>query len=101
MTAILGHWAMLSVIQETNNGEVYTNIASIVKVPDVMRKSLPQGHNEKSIFSLEDPDLAVFETLSDKLKATIKQSPEWQAFAEGEAATAKDMADAEDEDIPF
>ena len=51
---ILGAWAMLSVVREAgNDGNEYTNIASINPVSSQIKKAgLPQAHNELEIFDL-------------------------------------------------
>ena len=40
----------------------------------------PAPHNEVIAFDLAAPDYSVFEKLSDKLKETIRLSPEWAAL---------------------
>jgi hypothetical protein len=102
---VLGAWAMISVIKAMgNNGKEYTNIAAIMSVPAAIKKSgLPEGHNELKLFSIDEPDMTLFESFSNHLKEKIGKSPEWQARG-GKAAPTKssagsfaDMAD----DIPF
>jgi hypothetical protein len=78
---ILGAWAMLSVAKSTgNNGKEYTNIMSINPVPPAIKKAgMPESHNQASTFSIDEPDLEMFATFSDNLRAKIEGSPEWQA----------------------
>jgi hypothetical protein len=78
---ILGAWAMISVIKSTgNNGKEYTNIAAIMQVPPQVKKAgLPQGHNKTGLFSIDEPDMEMFNTFSDGLKKKIQDSPEWNS----------------------
>lgn len=102
---VLGHWAMLSVVETQNNGNTYTNIATINPVPASIKKNgLPEGKNELKIFSIDDPDMELFESFSDNLKNKIRQSPEWERLHGGPSAgnsapsaNFDDMAD----DLPF
>jgi hypothetical protein len=105
---VLGAWAMISVIKTTgNNGKEYTNIAAIMQVPPQVKKAgLPEGHNKLGIFSIEEPDMEMFESFSDGLKAKIQGSPEWQAregqqYAKNESASKSSGFDDLDDDIPF
>lgn len=109
---ILGAWAMISVIKSTgNNGKEYTNISAIMQVPPQVKKSgLPQGHNKIGLFSIDEPDMEMFEIFSDGLKKKIQESPEWHGrkYAKNEsapgagrhAAKGSGVDDMED-DIPF
>ena len=109
---ILGAWAYLSIAKATGmNGKEYTNIMSINPVPPALKKNgLPNGHNQTAIFSLDEPDMEMFETFSDNLKAKIKSSPEWkrwdyesgemQSGADREARKGSGFDDMSD-DIPF
>ena len=95
---LLGAWCMLNVTEDHSGEKTYTNIDAITPVPAAMRKNLPEMQNDKWIFSLDDPDMSLFEKLSDKLKETIKSSPEFQALSSRD----KYSAPVEDEsDIPF
>jgi len=105
---VLGAWAMISVIKTTgNNDKEYTNIAAIMQVPPQVKKAgLPEGHNKLGIFSIEEPDMEMFETFSDGLKQKIQGSPEWQAregqeYAKNESASKSSGFDDLDDDIPF
>lgn len=105
---VLGAWAMVSVIKTTgNNGKEYTNIAAIMQVPPQVKKAgLPEGHNKLGIFSIEEPDMEMFESFSDGLKAKIQGSPEWQAregqqYAKNESASKSSGFDDLEDDIPF
>lgn len=105
---VLGHWAMISVIKAAGtNGKEYTNIAAIMSVPPAIRKAgLPDGVNAVGIFSIDEPDMTMFDTFSDGLKQKIQGSPEWQAregkqYAKSESASKSSGFDDMDDDIPF
>ena len=104
---VLGHWAMLSIVKAVgNNGKEYSNIQAILSVPPQIKKAgLPEGHNPVVIFSIDEPDMAVFETFRDGLKEKITNSPEWQNrngnSAPTQASSAKTGFDDMADDIPF
>ena len=96
---------MLNVMHTNRNGKDYANIASISPLPKGM--TAPELSAPGVIFDIDAPDaLAVIETLSDNLQATIAASPEWQErIAKGGAAplaVGPDVgADDTGDDIPF
>lgn len=101
---VLGHWAMISVVETENNGQTYTNIANINPVPATMKKNgLPEGHNELKIFDINDPDMELFNSFSENLQNKIRKSPEWERMhgkvSTGSAPNAG-FDDMED-DMPF
>jgi hypothetical protein len=106
---VLGAWAMVSVIKAMgNNGKEYTNIAAIMSVPPAIKKAgMPQGHNELKLFSIDEPDMALFDSFSNGLKEKIGKSPEWQSrgnvdYQKEQNASAKGSGfDDMDDDIPF
>jgi hypothetical protein len=106
---VLGAWAMVSVIKAMgNNGKEYTNIAAIMSVPPAIKKAgMPEGHNELNIFSIEEPDMTLFESFSNGLREKIEKSPEWKArgnvgYQKEQNASAKSSGfDDMDDDIPF
>ena len=100
---ILGAWAMLSIVKAVgNNGKDYSNIQAILTVPPQIKKAgLPQGHNPLVIFSIDEPDMAVFETFRDGLKEKIMGSPEWQDKHGKASSKPSSGFDDMDSDIPF
>lgn len=108
---VLGQWAMITVVETENNGNTYTNISNINPVPAAIKKNgLPDGKNELKIFSIDEPDMELFESFSDNLKNKIRQSPEWdRLYGSAEITSSQpvtksappanfdDMAD----DLPF
>ena len=101
---LLGVWAMLNVTKsQGNDGKEYTNIETINPVPTQIKKvGLPEAHNETMLFSIDNSSREVFEKLSEGVKKTIQNSPEWQQ--KSKKATAQgfyddDISDLNDE--PF
>ena len=83
---VLGAWAMLSITKSAGkDGKEYTNIVSISGVPKQMKASLPEGHNQPAMFLISAPDMELFDTFSDALKAKIMGSPEWDGAMQGDA----------------
>lgn len=76
LTKVIGAYCMLNIVHETSKaGTEYANIASIMPLPKSMPK--PDGINPVVAFDLDSPDMEIFESFSDKLKATIMAAPEW------------------------
>ncbi len=108
---VLGAWAMISVIKAAGtNGKEYTNIAAIMAVPPAIKKAgLPEGFNALGIFSIDEPDMTMFDTFSDGLKQKIQGSPEWQSRSGGDTQRQSGGQsngggsgfDDMDDDIPF
>jgi len=100
---ILGVWAMITVVKsQGNDGKSYTNIASVNPIPKTMKASLPDGFNEVKMFTISDPDMALFSTFGEKLQAKIKSAPEWTRDKPiQKAGLAKSGFDDMDDDIPF
>jgi hypothetical protein len=100
---VLGAWAMLSIVKAVgNNGKEYSNIQAILSVPPQIKKAgLPEGHNPTVIFSIDEPDMAVFETFRDGLKEKIMGSPEWQDKHSKASSKPSSGFDDMDSDIPF
>ncbi len=99
---VLGAWCMLNIIEsQGNNGNTYTNVKGVTPVPAVIKHGgLPQAINKNEIFNLQEPDLTLFETFSDNLKAKIQSSPEWEKIGKPQKNTLIRVED-EDSDIPF
>lgn len=103
---VLGAWAMLSILKEMGgDGKEYTNIKAIMGVPPAIKKAgLPAGHNDLKLFSIDEPDMALFDSFSNGLKEKIQKSPEWQGrtYQKEQIASANSSGlDDLDSDIPF
>lgn len=109
LKTVLGAWCMLNLIDSKgNDGKTYTNVKGITPVPAVIKKSgLPEPVNPLQIFQLDSPDMEMFATFHERLKAKIAQSPEWQKLqGKGQNTTiaTSTRAPAEEidsDDIPF
>ncbi len=99
---VLGVWAMLSVTRDAAaNGKEYTNIQAIMPVPaNVKKAGLPEPHNTPAMYSIEDHDDAIFETLSEGIKKIVMASPEFQS-RNPHQSTSVAAQDDDDSDIPF
>ena len=104
---VLGAWAMISVIKAMGaNGKEYTNIAAILSVPPAIKKTgMPDGHNELKMFSIDEPDMVLFDSFSNGLREKIQKSPEWQArgnsIASAPVKASTGSINDMDDDIPF
>jgi len=100
---LLGVWAMINVTKATGtDGKEYTNISTINSVPSNIKKAgLPQGHNDPKLFSIDKPDMNMFESFSDKLKAKIESSPEWKAKKPSVKTPFDDLESDANSDVPF
>lgn len=78
---LLGVWAMLNVTKSTGgDGKEYTNIETINPVPAQIKKvGLPEPHNETMIYSIDKSEDDVYQKLSEGVRKTIANSPEYQA----------------------
>lgn len=111
LTKLLGQACKLQITHSTSKDgtKTYANIETIMST-----KKKPEGVNEISSFSIENPDMDVFNDLPQWLQEKIEDAPEWgEADAEEEtpAAPAKKAVPAnggdEDDDkidiadVPF
>ncbi len=101
---ILGVWAMLNVTTSQGaDGKTYTNIETINPVPAQIKKvGLPDPHNELLVYDIDESPQEVFEKLSEGVKKTIQNSPEWQQKAKKVSAQGfydDDLSDLDNE--PF
>jgi hypothetical protein len=94
---------MLNVIhREGKNGGTYANVQSVTPVPSVMKGNLPAEVNKVEFFSLDNPDMDLFEKFSDVLKAKISASPQWQKRQNPNASERVPGSDDDiGDDIPF
>lgn len=73
MKNVLGKYCMMQIAHREVGDRVYVNVETIMTT-----KRSPEGYNETVYFDLEEPDFAVFESLSERLQEQIKASPEWE-----------------------
>lgn len=104
---VLGVWAMITASKAVgNNGKEYTNIVSINPVPAAIKRSgMPEGFNKLDMFTIENPDMNLFETFGNGLREKITSSPEWrarnQALVSKPGAPDSGFDDMDDDLIPF
>lgn len=81
---VVGAYCLLNVTHNPGaDGNTYANVASLMPVPKGMPK--PAAVNPNATFDIDQPDMALFDTFSDKLKATIMSAEEWGDKKKGEA----------------
>lgn len=97
---VMGAYCMLNIVHEKGgNGNEYANIASIMRLPK--GTPVPAGVNEQILFEIENPNMAVFESFSDKLKETIKSAPEWARATKSQADNAYLTEAGDFDDVAF
>jgi len=100
LSKLLGQACKLQVVHtDSKDGQrTYANISAIMTT-----KKKPEGVNELISFSVEDPDMDVFNDLPEWLQDKIENSPEWTAddteSDAKEASTEEDKIDIQD--VPF
>lgn len=103
---LLGVPATLTIVHSENDGKNYSNISSIGKAMKGVQ--MPEQVNPNVYFSLESDrfDREVYEALSDRLKAFIAESPEYQKLfspatnGNGYAARTNGAAQYDDRNPP-
>lgn len=114
ISKLLGAYCMLNVQHnESSNGKTYANVASITPLPSALAKNKPASTTPLRAFDIDNPDMAMFESLPEWLQDVIKKSQEWAAISaaaakpatakRGQGATAFDDMESSDEltDVPF
>lgn len=96
---LLGQTCLLTVVLNEKNR---ANVKSVSPLPEEMSPAM--ASSKPVYFSLQEYDENVFESLSDKIKDIIKQSPEWDSvngFSAPVGAKAPETGDAQDDGDPF
>lgn len=92
---VLGSYCMLQVVHDETGK--YANVNSIMAFKGVK----PKPVNGNVIFDIDEPDMDVYNSFSDNMKAKIMSAPEWQKKANGEdAEKAPEKPDVVIEDLP-
>lgn len=95
---VLGAWCLITVTRATgNDGREYTNITGVSPVPKSMKQNLPTPFNQVGIFYIDDPDMEMFETLSERIRQKITETPEWKSRKTPQPSSNFD----DDATIPF
>lgn len=104
ITKLVGAYAMVNIAHRTNEkGKVNANIANLSPLPSALKNAKPPAINKNVIFSLDDPDMDIFNGLSEWLQGRISEAPEWKK-AHGQVNMDSEPArssDPFDEDISF
>lgn len=102
ITKLLGKFCKLQVTHSTTGDKTYSNVTTLMNT-----KKEAEGVNELVSFSMDDPDMEVFNTLPSWLQDKIKESAEWDDDVEVDAETdAAPVQPADDgkidiKDVPF
>lgn len=89
---VLGTYCLIQVIH-SKDGQ-YANVQTIMK----HKGDKPEGVNELVSFDISNPNMVVFDSFSDKMKAKIMAAPEWGA-EKNEKASADEEDIALDDDV--
>ncbi len=76
---LLGVYCMLNVTHEQSKDgtKTYANVSAITPLPSALKNAKPSPVHEIRIFDLDNPDMGIFVSLSDRLQEIIKSSPDW------------------------
>lgn len=97
---LLEKGCLVNVIHNESKGRTYANVAGVAKLPK--GTEAPRLHNPPVYFSLDDPDMAIFDTFPEWLQEVISQSPEFQQFnGDDDSAEVNQEFDEAGADIPF
>jgi hypothetical protein len=103
---VLGQFCMVNISHREKGDMTYADLKGVSAVPSIYKRAgLPEGINSAVMFSLDNFDEQLFDSLSDNIKETIRKSPEYRALAPSTtqqyaAATGGSVADMDDS-IPF
>lgn len=72
LSSVLGKYCMIQVVHDETGK--YANVNSIM----AYKGDKPAPANKDVVFDIDEPDMDVFNSLSDKMKAKIMSAPEWK-----------------------
>ena len=106
VSKLVGAYCMVNVTTSETNGKTYSNVAGLTPMPAALKNSKPAPVHAHVIFTLDAPDMNVFNGFHEKLQEAIKKSPEWaQHVRANSGATSSDGGgsgfDDMPDDIPF
>lgn len=87
LSKVMGSYCMLQVIHDESGK--YANVNSIMS----HKGDKPKPVNDNVLFDIDEPDMKVFEAMSDNMKAKIQSAPEWKGSANTAEPTIKPQAD--------
>lgn len=101
---IIGAPCLIQIIhKEGNNGKVYANLASIMKLPKGM--TAPKGTLDPVIYDIDESPISDVDKLPEWIAKTVKASESYQQRLReesGGAASVSDFSEVEDDaELPF
>lgn len=96
---LIGVGCLLNLIHNESDGRTYANISSIAKLPKGTKA--PELVNESIYFSFDEPDVEVYNSLPERTREVIEESPEWEAWNNGRASAATPETEAVGDEVPF
>lgn len=100
VSKLVGAYCMLNVIHnEAGNGKVYANISGITPLPAALKNQKPEAVHANQIFTLDQPDMAIYESLPKWLQDKIAESPEFHQS--GPSESSQEAAEEDYSDVPF
>jgi hypothetical protein len=100
VSRLINAYCMLNITTSESDGATYSNITSISPLPGALKNKKPAAVHKNVVFNLDEPDMSVFESLSDYFKEKIMLSPEWHAL-KGSPFAKQATTDDLDCDIAF
>lgn len=102
---VLGQFCMINISHRDKGDVTYADLKGVSAVPAIYKKAgLPDGINPVVLFSLDNFDQQLFDSLSESIKDTIRKSPEYRSLNNASqdyaAASGGSVANLDD-DIPF
>lgn len=88
LSNVLGAYCMIQVVHVKNNDKTYANVQTIM----AYKGTKPQPVNPDVVFDIDNPDMEVFNGMSDNMKAKIMSAPEWQQLPAPTAQAAPQPA---------
>lgn len=101
LKVLVGHACQIQVLHSEDGA--YANVRAIMAMPKGMDKPVPEHPTIHFSLDAGEYSQGIFESLSEKLQAQIKLSPEWKALNGGEPLPKEEehfTRDMDDE-IPF
>ena len=74
LAGVLGAYCQIQVVHDETGK--YANVQTIM----AYKGDKPKAVNPDTVFNLDEPDMAVFDKLSDNMKLKITSTPEWAAL---------------------
>jgi len=75
---MIGAPVMITIVHKTSKGKTYANVGNVSVMRDKDAAKCPELKNESIVFTLDDPDLEIFNKFPDWLKDKIKGNLEFK-----------------------